>query len=217
MSRLFITPREIDFIADLTKEITKDVMGQKIFYYHVREDLTDVHEIYEEAPEKVFDPPIEIEAFVDWQPEEIRTNRFGHEEFSTIEVRIQSRDLLDREIDLKEGDYFSYGELFFEITSLVAISSVFGQVEYTTGFKVMGKQAREGQINLAPIGPTSEARPEPDAVQKEFVQQRGEERNRLGETGDRRELIADGKIEKAIDGPAEVKEDGISSSFYGDR
>ena len=211
MSRLFITPREIDFIADLTKEIVKDVMGQKIFYYHVREDLTDVHDVYEEATDKIFDPPIEIEAFVDWQPEEIRTNRFGHEEFSTTEIRIQARDLLDREIDLKEGDYFSFGEIFFEITSVSAISNVFGQVEYTTGFKVVGKQARKGQIEVAPIGPTSEFRPEEDAVQKEFVQQRGEERNKLGETGDRRELVEDGKLEKPISEPKTV-----GSSFYGD-
>ena len=47
MARLFITPREIDYISDLTKEITKDVIGQKIYYYRVREDLTQVHDIYE--------------------------------------------------------------------------------------------------------------------------------------------------------------------------
>ena len=35
MSRLFITPREIDFIADVTKEITKDVIGDVIYYYTV--------------------------------------------------------------------------------------------------------------------------------------------------------------------------------------
>ena len=49
MARLFITPREIDFISDLTKEVTKDVIGQKIFYYKIREDLTNVHDVYEEA------------------------------------------------------------------------------------------------------------------------------------------------------------------------
>jgi hypothetical protein len=211
VSRLFITPREIDFISDLTKEIVKDVIGQKIFYYHVREDLTDIHDVYEEAPDKIFDPPVEIEAFVDWQPEEVRTNRFGHEEFSSTEVRLHARDILDREIDLKEGDYFSYGQIFFEITSVSAISNIFGQVEYTTGFKVVGKQAREGQINVTPTGPTSEFRPEDDAKQKEFVQQRGEERNKLGETGDRRELVEDKKLEKSISGPKTVP-----SSFYGD-
>ena len=33
MSRLFITQREINFISDITKEIIKDVVGQKIYYY----------------------------------------------------------------------------------------------------------------------------------------------------------------------------------------
>jgi len=36
MARLFITPREIDFISDITKEVIKDVVGQKIFFYKVR-------------------------------------------------------------------------------------------------------------------------------------------------------------------------------------
>ena len=84
MPRLFITPREIDFISDITKEIVKDVRGQKIFYYKVREDLSEVHEVYEESKEKIFDPPIEIEAAVEWLPEEVRTNRYGSEEISTI-------------------------------------------------------------------------------------------------------------------------------------
>ena len=60
MARLFVTPREIDYISDLTKEITKDVRGQKIFYYRIREDLTDVHDVYEESPDKIFDAPVEI-------------------------------------------------------------------------------------------------------------------------------------------------------------
>ena len=121
MARLFITPREIDFISDLTKEITKDVAGQKIFYYRIREDLTDVHEIYEEAVEKVFDPPIEIEGMIEWSPYEVRTNRFGGEEFGTISVYLHARDLLDRDIVVNEGDYFSYGVVFFEITSYVSL------------------------------------------------------------------------------------------------
>ena len=62
MARLFITPREIDYISDITKEITKDVIGQKIYYYRVREDATRVHDVYEEAMDKVFDPPLEVDA-----------------------------------------------------------------------------------------------------------------------------------------------------------
>ncbi len=221
MARLFITPREIDFIADVTKEIVKDVIGQKIYYYRVREDLTDVHDVYEESTEKIFDPPIEIEALVEWSPEEIRTNRFAHEEFQTITASIQSRDLLDKKIKVQEGDFFSYGETFFEVTSVVGLTQIFGQIERPTGIKVTGKQARKGLINVKPLGPTSENNGDADAVQDEFVQQRGYDRNRLGETGDKRQLVADGKLEEPISGqPAEVSKTadskGVQSSFYGD-
>ncbi len=218
MARIFITPREIDFISDLTKEITKDVRDQKIYYYRVREDLTDVHDVYEEAPEKVFDAPIEVQAMVEWSPEEVRTNRFGSEEFKTIEVYIQMRDLIDRGFEVKAGDYFSYGSIFFEITSVVVDKTIFGQIEHKTGFKITGKQAREGQIDKFAFGPTSEDSPEPDAVQEEFVQKRGLPENKEGPTGDKRALIEDGKLDPPEEGPAEIKKDtgSIKSSFYGD-
>lgn len=220
MSRLFITPREIDLISDLTKEVIKDVAGQKVYYYRVREDLSDVHDVYEESPSKVFDPPIEIEARVEYQPEEIRTNKFGNEEFYSIEVFFHERDLLDRDIVVRTGDYFSYGDTFFEITSAVVESNVYGQIEHSIGTKVVGKQARLGQIDVVPIGPTSESYTDEGAVQETFVQQRGAEENRLGKTGDKRQLQEDGKLEAPSEGPAEVSPRGdsasISSSFYGD-
>ena len=219
MSRLFVTPREIDLISDLTKELIKDIVGQKVYYYRVREDLTDIHDVYEEAPDKVFDPPIEIEARVEYQPEEIRTNRFGSEEFYTINVFFHERDLLDRNIEVRVGDFFSYGDTFFEITSAIIENNVFGQIEHSIGVKVVGKQSRMGQIDVLPIGPTNESYTDEDAVQDTFVQQRGFEENRLGKTGDKRQLQEDGKLDEPVsEQPAEVSSKGdpetISSSFY---
>ena len=218
MPRLFITPREVDFISDITKEIVKDVRGQKIYYYRVREDLTDVHDVYEESPEKIFNPPIEIEGAVEWAPEEVRTNRYGSEEISTISVYLYNRDLLDRDITVREGDYFSYGAVFFEITSVLVDSQVYGQVEHAVGIKLMGKQARKGQINFTPNGPTSESDTEEGSVQTEFEQQRGFAENTAGETGDIRQLQQDGKLDAPISKPKKVKISGdeVTSTFYGD-
>jgi len=220
MARLFITPREIDFISDLTKEISKDVIGQKVFYYKIRADLTNVHEVYEEAVTKVFDPPVEIEARVDWNPSEVRTNRFGTESFKSVEVYIHYRDLLDRNLEVKEGDYLSYGSVFFEVTSALFTSLIFGQVEYKTGIKLACKQARRGAIDVLPTGPTDMSDDKDDAIQEEFVQQRGEEENKLGKTGDTRALQEQGKVEKVEEKPVEVSPKGdaagVSSSFYGD-
>lgn len=220
MARLFITPREIDYISDLTKEVTKDIIGQKIFYYTVREDLTDVHDVYEEAPEKVFNPPVELDALVEWQPETFKTDRFGSEETAKIEIYLHARDLTDKDFKVRSGDYFSYGELFFEITSVIADKNVYGQVEHQTGFKVAGKQARKGQINIKPLGPTSESVDSSDAVQDTFVQQRGLEENSEGKTNDTRALQENEKLEAPLSGAQEVSNKGTSattdSSFYGD-
>lgn len=206
MARLFITSREINLISDITKEVIKDVVGQKVYYYRVREDLTEIHDVYEESQNKVFDPPIEIEARVEWQPGETRTNRFGSEEFATINVFFHEKDLIDREVDIRTGDYFSYGDTFFEITSAIIETNVYGQIEHNVGTKVIGKQARIGQIDVAPIGPTNAAYKEEDAVQDDFVQQRGFEENSEGKTGDKRALQENGKLDPPISGkPAEVK------------
>ena len=177
-----------------------------------------MHDVYEEAPNKVYDPPVEIEARVEYLPEEIRTNKFGHEEFYTINIFFHERDLLDRGIEVRAGDYFSYGDTFFEVTSAVIETNAFGQIEHSIGTKVTGKQARLGQIDKPAIGPTSEAYSDADAIQETFVQQRGLEENKLGKTGDKRQLQEDGKLDKPLSEPAEVSPRGddsnINSSFY---
>ena len=131
---------------------------------------------------------------------------------------LQSRDLLDRDITVREGDYFSYGGLFFEITSVLVDSQVYGQVEHAVGIKIAGKQARKGQIDFNPNGPTSEADTEEGSVQEEFEQQRGFAENTAGQTGDVRQLVKDGKLDPPLSHPNKIRKSGddISSSFYGD-
>ncbi len=211
MARLFITPREIDFIADITKEITKDVIGDVIYYYKVREDVSQVHDVYEESPEKIFDPPVEIDARVQWNPKEVRTDRFGMEGVYTTEVYVHYRDMIDRGIKLEEGDYFSYGDNFFEITSIVYDKVIFGQVEHISGYTLKAKQARKGQIFKKPLGPTEEIYSDPEAIRDTFEQQRGD-----ASKGDKRALVDQGKVDSATHVKQQVKKDNSSSSFYGD-
>ena len=216
MARLFITSRELDLISDLTKEIIKDVAGQKIFYYTLRTELSNTNSLYREATEKVFDPPIELEAFVEWGELTTKADNFGVDVTNTVNVSIHYRDLLDKDVHVKEGDYFSYGSSFYEIAQAVPISKIFGQVEHITGYKLIGKYARQGLIDKRPLGPSEERFTDPDAVQETFVQQRGVEKNELGETNDRRELVEKGVIQGPISGPRKVAPDTLGSSFYGD-
>lgn len=213
MGRLYITQREIDLIADLNKEFNKDINGQVIYYYPIREDATEVHDLYKEAIEKVFDPPIEIDAKIDWEKEDFSTDKFGHHAITKITIYLHYRDILDRNILIREGDYFSFGDKFYEITSVVDDSIIYGQVEHLTGYVLVGKIARKGQINVKPNGPLEEKYTDNDAVQNVFEQQRGD-----ASKGDKRQLVADGVLDKPISGASAVnKKLSPKSSFYGDK
>ena len=221
MARLFVTPRELDLISDISKEIIKDVVGQKVYYYKVRKDLTNVHDVYEESPVKIFENPIEIDARVEWNQAVYRTNKFGSEQFSEITVWFQYRDVIYKQINVEAGDYLSYGDTFFEVTSAVLDGTIYGQIEYNTGYLLKCKQARKGLIDKVPHGPTDESYSDPGATQETFVQQRGFKSNRLGDTGDDRDLIRKGKTELPISNePGEVSprgdDSGLGSSFYAD-
>ena len=218
MARLFITPREINFINDIAKELVKDVVGQKIYYFSISEIKSRAHDVYEEAPDKIFENPIELECLVKYSPQEITTNKFGSEEYYTVEAYIQVRDLIDKGIDLMEGDFFSYGDTFFEIVKAPRTDTIFGQIEHKSFITITGKQSRKGQFTSKIFGPTSEWFSDPDAVQNTFVQQRGFAENRLGKTGDIRALQENGVLDQPISGPAEVSPSGdpdsVGSAFY---
>ena len=220
MGRLFITPREINFINDIAKEVVKDVAGQKIYYFPISEVKSKVHTIYEEAIDKIFDDPIEIECFVKYEEPQTKTDRFGSEKYYSVTAYIQSRDLLDKGIEILEGDFFSYGSVFFEVVTSPGTNVIFGQIEHGQYITVTGKQSRKSNFITKVFGPTSERYTDADAVQETFIQQRGFEKNRLGETADRRELQAKGVLEPPITGPKEVSKQGddtgAGSSFYGD-
>lgn len=218
MSRLFITPREINFINDIAKELVKDVVGQKIYYFSINEIKSRAHDVYEESADKIFETPIEIDCMVKYSPQEIITNKFGSEEYYTIEAYIQVRDLIDKGIDLMEGDFFSYGDTFFEIVKAPRTDTIFGQIEHKSFITITGKQSRKGQFLSKVFGPTSEWYSDPNAVQEKFVQQRGFSQNSEGKTGDVRALQANGVLDSPISGPAEVSPAGdpdrVGSSFY---
>lgn len=220
MPRLFITPRELAFVADITKEIIKDICGQKIIYYPISELKTKVHDVYLESPEKVFDNPIEIEVLSQSPKVDSKYDKFSFDQKYTIELYVQWRDLVDKGVTVTQGDFFQYGEIFYEIEKVTHINAMFGQIEHKDGVKITAVNSRLDQFKEKLFGPTDYSYPEPDAVQQTFVQQRGAPSNRLGPTNDTRELQKDSILEPPLTGPKEISRNGadssIGSSFYGD-
>ena len=212
MSRLFITRREISLINDITSELLKDVIGQKIYYFAVSEIKTQVHDVYNESVDKVFDNAIEIEALVDQPETTTNIGLFGPERYNKLNVFFQYTDLVAKGIDVSIGDFLSFGERFYEITTYTVMRNIYGEVEHMDGIKVECTQARESQFKAKLFGPTDIRNTDADAVQTKFKQQRGYEKVDEKSTGDRRELQKNGTLTEPINGVASV--DG---SFYDDR
>jgi hypothetical protein len=220
MARLFITPRELNFISDITKEIIKDVVGQKIYYYPINEVKTKSDEVYNEAIKKVFDNPIAIDCLVDAVSQtDTKINQFGVDAQYKIEAYIQYRDLVDKGIAVAIGDYFSFGDVFYEVTEKVYMRKIFGMPEHKDGIKIIGIKSRETQFKSITLGPTDIARTEPGSVQTVFHQQRGQATNEEGITGDKRDLQKDEVLGSPITGAKEVSPAGDTehsgaSSFW---
>jgi hypothetical protein len=213
MARLFITPREYNFISDITKEIIKDVVGQKIIYYPISEIKTKTHEIYNEALKKVFDNPIVLDALVNNEFQtETKIDKFGVDAQYKIEVYLQHRDLVEKGISVNIGDFFSFAEIFYEITERSFMRNMYGAAEHKDGIRLIGVKSREGLFTAPIVGPTDISYTDPDAVQTTFVQQRGEAKDENeNPTGDVRDLVKNGVLDAPLTGPKEVSPKGDAS------
>lgn len=193
MPRLFIGSKDVAFISDLAMELIKDVIGQKIYYYAISTMASNIHRVYQESTSKVFEAPVALDVLAG-QPEwETKSFKFGVEQTAKVEIIVQARDLLDKNMTLNEGDYFTYGDAAFEIVSYLNLNNIFGQEEYESAYKIIGKLARPGEFDPARIFNPRKDIPgsfeDNDEVQKTFEQQRGLPEDSEGNpTGDVRQL-----------------------------
>ncbi len=213
MSRLFIGTREQAFVNDVTKEFVKDVVGQFIIYYPISILLTQVHEVYDEAVEKVFENPFKLDVLAGQPDRENTYNQFGLDSETSLELFVQARDLIDKDLEVSIGDFFVYGNEVFEITDALDIENIFGQVEYEKAIKITGKLSRSGEFDIEDFrNMLEQSKAYYDSnVQKTFVQQRGLEENEEGHTNDTRQIrerLGDGMADIALgEGPRKVADD----------
>lgn len=195
----------------MTKEIIKDVVGQKIYYYPISELKTKTHSVYNEAVKKIYDNPIEIECLVDTNfQQSTKIDKFGVDKQYMVEAFVQYRDLVDKGINVSIGDYFSFDAIFYEITEAVVTRNIYGLPEHKDGIKLIGTKSREGLFKAPLKGPTDISYTDEDAIQTDFEQQRGNALDSSGDpTGDKRDLIENGVLDRPIDGIRKIK-----SSFY---
>lgn len=143
---LFLGEKERDLVKQVNDELVEKVIGQQILYYPIDLETTNFHELYGEAIEKTFLPPIRVYALVKFDQDDTSyMDSVGVDNMSEITVHFHKRRLTeDQNLFVREGDFVLYGEIFYEIVTLSSQRRLFGQVNQTFEISAKCKRARKG-------------------------------------------------------------------------
>mgnify|MGYP003637896942 FL=1 len=143
---LFLGKKERDLVKQVNDELIERVVGQAIVYYPIDISSTNYHNLYGEAIEKNFLPPIRVHALVSWKGIQTLNNEaIGLDKLSQISVHFHKRRLTeDQDLYVREGDFVSYGDIYYEIMSLSEPRQLFGQIDHKLEIVASCARAREG-------------------------------------------------------------------------
>ena len=143
---LFLGKKERDLVKQVNDELVEKVIGQQILYYPIDMETTNFHELYGEAVEKTYLPPVRVYALVKFDEEgSSYLDSVGIDEMSQITVHFHRRRLTeDQDLFVREGDFVLYGERYYEIVKTSSSRKLFGQVNQTFEISAICKRARKG-------------------------------------------------------------------------
>ena len=143
---LFLGKKERDLVKQVNDELIEKVIGQQILYYPIDLETTNFHELYGEAIEKTFLPPVRVYALVKFDDESTTyMDSVGVDGTSAITVHFHKRRLAeDQDMFVREGDFVLYGDHYYEIMKLSSARKLFGQINQTFEISALCKRARKG-------------------------------------------------------------------------
>ena len=143
---LFLGKKERDLVKQVNDELVEKVIGQQILYYPIDMDATNFHDLYGEAIEKTFLPPVRVYALVKFDEEgSSYLDSVGIDGMSQITVHFHKRRLTeDQDLFVRQGDFILYGERYYEIVKTSSSRKLFGQVNNTFEISATCKRARKG-------------------------------------------------------------------------
>ena len=143
---LFLGKKERDLVKQVNDELVEKVIGQQVLYYPIDMETTNFNELYGEAIEKTFLPPVRVFALVKFDDEGTSyLDSVGIDGSSQITIHFHKRRLTeDQNLFVREGDFVLYGERYYEIIKLSSSRKLFGQVNQTFETSATCKRARKG-------------------------------------------------------------------------
>tara|TARA_B100000287_G_scaffold428007_1_gene478673 strand:- start:1367 stop:1855 length:489 start_codon:yes stop_codon:yes gene_type:complete len=143
---LFLGKKERDLVKQVNDELIEKVIGQQILYYPIDMTNTDFHDLYGEAIEKTYLPPVRVYALVEFTDYSTSyLENMGVDKAWEIAVHFHRRRLTeDQDLFVREGDFVLYGDFYYEIVKLSEPRKLFGQVDHSFEISATCKRARKG-------------------------------------------------------------------------
>jgi len=143
---LFLGKKERDLVKQVNDELIEKVIGQQILYYPIDMERTDFNNLYGEAIEKTYLPPIRIYALVEFT--DFSTDymdNVGVDKTWEINVHFHKRRLEDdQDLYVREGDFVLYNDSYYEIVKLSQPRLLFGQAGHSFEIAARCRRARKG-------------------------------------------------------------------------
>jgi len=146
-SNPFLGERDLKFINSFQTEFIDHIVRQKIRYFVVDYNQTEIDDIYNESSVKVVSRVVELYARVALSNPEIVQGRFSSDRKQTIEVYAQRKHVFeDYNLTPRIGDFLEFDEKFFEITSMIDDLNTYGQPQFKMMILIKGVLARKTDL-----------------------------------------------------------------------
>jgi len=90
--------------------------------------------------------PVEINALVEFGEPVQSTSNWSIDTVYTISIYFHDKELVERNVEPREGDFVKWGDIFYEIKTLTRPQLVFGQVENKVMLKAECRVSRESNF-----------------------------------------------------------------------
>ena len=146
---LFTGKKERDLVKKVNDELIEKIIGRQVLYYPIDIENTNFNELYGEAIEKSFLPPVRVYALVELNEFGTKySDNIGLDKEAKITVNFHKRRLEeDQNLYVREGDFILYGQTFYEIVILNEPRQLFGQIDNRFEISAICVKAREGLFN----------------------------------------------------------------------
>lgn len=146
---MFFGKKEKDLVKQVNDEIIERVVGQQVLYFPIDIEHTNFHDLYGEAIEKTFLPPVRVYARVEYGGVETKfIDNVGIDKDTPLKVMFHKRRLTeDQNLFVREGDFVRFGSYYYEIVKLLEPKILFGQED--TQFEIVAEciKARQGNFD----------------------------------------------------------------------